>query len=105
MDGFELAISNQRYFFYNNDTPFNNSSSSSISMNKRCTNKILAEANIPVPKGVLFYSKDLEQEPLENVIVDLRFPLVIKPTDGSLGAGVLCNIKTLDELSFFFKTI
>lgn len=103
MSGFELKISNRRYFFYNNDTPFNNSSSSFIAMNKYCTNQILATANIPVPKGILFHRTDLEREPLENIIADLRFPLVIKPTDGSLGIGVLCNIKTIDELSFFLK--
>lgn len=103
MNGFELKISEQRYFFYNNDTPFNLSSSSFIAMNKYCTNQMLATANIPVPKGILFHRTDLERESLENIIADLRFPLVIKPTDGSLGIGVLCNIKTIDELSFFLK--
>lgn len=103
MNGFELKISNRRYFFYNNDTPLNISSSSFIAMNKYCTNQILARAHIPVPRGVLFHSTDLEQESLENIIADLRFPLVIKPADGSLGIGVLCNIKTINELSLFLK--
>lgn len=103
MNGFELKLSNHSYFFFNNDTAFNASSSSQISMNKYCTNQILASANIPVPKGILFHSTDLEREPLENIIADLRFPLVIKPTNGSLGIGVLCNIKTIKELSFFLK--
>jgi D-alanine-D-alanine ligase-like ATP-grasp enzyme len=103
MDGFELTIRNQRYFFYNNDTPFNTSSSAFIAMNKYCTNKILAMANIPVPKGVLFHPGSLERESLAHIIADLRFPLVIKPTDGSLGIGVLCNIKTIDELAFYLK--
>lgn len=101
MNGFELSISNRRYFFYNNETPFNVSSSSSIATNKYCTNQMLAAANIPVPKGVLFHSN--HPEPLENIIADLRFPLVIKPVDGSLGQGVLCNIKTFDELALFLK--
>ncbi|KTD57611.1 UDP-N-acetylmuramyl tripeptide synthase [Legionella shakespearei DSM 23087] len=101
--GFELKISNRHYLFYNNDTPFNNSSSSFIAINKYCTNQILAAANIPVPKGILFHTTDLEHDSLENIIANLRFPLVIKPADGSLGMGVLCNIKTFDELSFFLK--
>lgn len=103
MEGFELNMPKQRYFFYYNDTPFNRSSSAFIAMNKYCTNQILAMANIPVPKGILFRSAYLEQEPLADLIADLRFPLVIKPTDNSLGLGVLCNIKTLDELSFYLK--
>ena len=101
--GFELKISNRHYLFYNNDTPFNNSSSAFIAVNKYCTNQILATANIPVPKGILFHATDLENDCLENIIANLRFPLVIKPADGSLGMGVLCNIKTFDELSFFLK--
>ncbi len=103
MNGFELKLKNTSYFFYNNDTPLNTSSSAFIAMNKYCTNQILAKANIPVPKGILFQSTSLEREPLENSVAELRFPLVIKPTDGSLGIGVLCNIKTMDELSFFLK--
>lgn len=103
MNGFELKVRSRRYFFYNNDTPFNTSSSSFIAMNKYCTNQVLAKANIPVPKGVLFHISDLEREPLENIIAGLRFPLVIKPVDGSLGIGVLCNIKTITELSFYLK--
>lgn len=72
-------------------------------MNKFCTNQLLAAENIPVPRGVLFQRSDLEQEALENIIADLRFPLVIKPATGSLGTGVLCNIKTITELAFFLK--
>lgn len=103
MNGFELSMNKRRYFFYKNDTPFNRSSSSFIAMSKYCTNQILAMENIPVPKGVLFDKNEFKQEPLENIIADLRFPLVIKPNDGSLGLGVLCNIKTIDELSFFLN--
>ncbi len=60
-------------------------------------------ASIPVPKAVLVQGADLERESLEDIIADLRFPLVIKPTCGSLGIGVLCNIKTIEELAFFLK--
>jgi D-alanine-D-alanine ligase-like ATP-grasp enzyme len=102
-NGFELKINKCHYFFYNNDTPFNTSSSSAIAIDKYSTNSILANAKIPVPKSILFHHSDLEQEPLENIIADLMFPLVIKPVDGSLGIGVLCNIKTIEELSFFLK--
>lgn len=102
-NGFELKMSRFHYLFYNNDTPFNTSSSSFIAINKYTTNQILAMANIPVPKAILLHRTDLQREPLENIIAELRFPLVIKPVDNSLGIGVLCNIKTFKELSFFLK--
>ena len=103
MNGFDLKIGKYRYFFSNNDTPFNTSSSSSIAIDKYCTNQILAAANIPVPRSILFHSAALEREPLENIIADLRFPLAIKPADGYSEVGVLCNIKSIEELSFFLK--
>lgn len=103
MNGFELRIRKYHYFFYNNDTPLNTSSSSFIAMNKYCTNQILARMDIPVPRGILFHRDDLLREPLENIISDLRFPLVIKPANGSLGIGVLCNIKTIEELAGYLK--
>ena len=78
-------------------------SSAFIAMNKYTTHHMLAMANIPVPKAVLLHNTDLEREPLENTIANLRFPLVIKPVDRSLKKGVLCNINTMKDLRFFLK--
>lgn len=103
LNGFELKANDRRYLFYNNDTPFNTSSSSFIAMNKYCTNQILAAEHLPVPRSILCHRTDLERKPLEDIIADLRFPLVVKPADGSSGRGVLCNIKTIQELSVILK--
>lgn len=98
MDGFELKLGKHYYLFSNNDTPFNNSSSASIAVDKYCTNKLLEMAGIPVPKAISLHVSEFQQGTLEKKIVDIKFPLVVKPLTGSLGIDVLCNIQSLDEL-------
>lgn len=99
INGFELKIGNRRYLFADNDTPFNNSSSAKIAVDKYRTNQLLAMADIPVPKGVSVHTSEFKSETYHKKIAGLKFPLVIKPLTGSLGVDVLCNIQSLDELT------
>lgn len=100
-NGFELKLGKNYYQFVENETPLNNSSSARIAVDKYCSNKLLAMAGIPVPKAIFLTIKEFEQGTFEDKIARLTFPLVIKPVDGSLGIGVLCNIQTLNELKIF----
>lgn len=52
------------------------------------TKKILTEARIPVPKGIIVSS----EEELTERINEVPFPLVVKPLDGNHGRGVTTNI-------------
>ncbi len=61
-------------------------------------------AGIPVPKSVALHIDEFKQNKTEEIIAHLKFPLVIKPVDGSLGTGVLCNIQTLEQLLLFLPT-
>ncbi len=70
-------------------------------MDKYCSNKLLEAAGIPVPKAIALGANYFKPETIEEHIAGLKFPLVIKPLDGSLGIGVLCNIKTVEELNQF----
>ena len=98
IDGFELQLGKHHYLFAGNETPFNNSSSASIAVDKYCTNKLLEMADIPVPKAIFLHVSEFQQKTFEEKIIDLKFPLVIKPLTGSLGIDVLCNVQSLDEL-------
>lgn len=97
-DGFELKLGGKYYHFIENETPLNSSTGSRIADNKYCTNKILARAGIPVPKAIRLTIDEYSDATIEHLIHPLSFPLVIKPVDGSLGIGVLCNITSLTEL-------
>jgi D-alanine-D-alanine ligase-like ATP-grasp enzyme len=104
INGFELKLGKHSYLFCENETPFNNSSSARIAVNKYVSNKLLERAGLPVPKAVSIHVDEFKQNKIEETIVHLKFPLVIKPVDGSLGIGVLCNIQTLEQLLHFLPT-
>ncbi|WP_242604330.1 hypothetical protein, partial [Legionella birminghamensis] len=105
IDGFEIVLGKQHYYFSYNELPFNNSCSARIAVNKFYTNKLLENAGIPVPKAAYLNITDFEENLLDERIADLKFPLVIKPLTGSLGMGVLCNIQSPEELNYHLKQI
>lgn len=60
--------------------------------NKDRTKKILADAFIPVPKGVVINGL----EALEQAVAEVGYPLVVKPLDGNQGKGATTDIRSLD---------
>ncbi len=99
IDGFDLRLGKKRYFCRGVVNCFNDHCSVSIARNKYCSNKLLENAGFPVPKAIAISRAEFEDGKLEEYLVGLKFPLVIKPTqDGRRGRDVLCNIQTLEEL-------
>lgn len=68
-----------------------------IGSEKDDTKVLLEEKGVPVPKGKGF-APDAEDEEILTYGQELGFPLVLKPTDGSLGLGVVTNIFSMEEL-------
>jgi cyanophycin synthetase len=66
---------------------------------KEETKKLLAEANLPVPKGILVYSESGLRERIDEV----RFPVVLKPLDGNHGRGVTTNVRDVEKAVFGFN--
>jgi cyanophycin synthetase len=66
---------------------------------KEETKKILAEANLPVPRGILVRS---ERELVER-IGEVRYPIVLKPLDGNHGRGVTTDISSFEKALFGFN--
>lgn len=64
-----------------------------IAGDKEDTKFLLAQAEIPVPKGDIIRT----EAGLEEAIEDLGFPLVIKPIDGNHGRGVTTNIRSKEQ--------
>jgi cyanophycin synthetase len=66
--------------------------------NKDLTKKLLDEAGVPVPRGVVV------RDPEEAVRAArrLRYPLVTKPLDGNHGRGVTIDIQNEEQLRFGF---
>lgn len=66
-------------------------------VNKDKTKQYLEAANVPTPKGKRF-SRDSEDVKLIEFANKLGYPLVLKPTSGHAGKGVVSGIKDEDEL-------
>ena len=101
INGFELKLGRHYYLFREYETPFNNISSASIAADKYCTSKLLERADIPVPQSVYLHIDDFKQNRTTELIVHLKFPLVIKPLNGAQGKDVLCNIQNMEQLLTF----
>lgn len=67
-------------------------------MNKDVTKRILSTKGIPVPEGKQF-SREADMTEMIQYANEIGFPVVIKPTDGSFGRGVLSDIQTEGELN------
>lgn len=62
-----------------------------LACDKEGTKRILGEAGVPVPRGVVIYYMDELEEAIEDVG---GFPIVIKPLDGNHGRGITININS-----------
>jgi len=67
--------------------------------NKDLTKKLLDEAGVPVPRGVVVRSEDEAIRSAKR----LRYPLVTKPLDGNHGRGVTIGIMNEEQLLFGFR--
>lgn len=70
-----------------------------IAGDKEDTKKILSNAYIPVPKGMVIR----EESELTEAIGEIAFPLVVKPIDGNHGRGITTNVKTVEEAHAAFN--
>ncbi|MGQ0827829.1 MAG: hypothetical protein ACT4ON_05490 [Bacteroidota bacterium] len=66
---------------------------------KEDTKKVLDEAHIPVPKGILIQT----EAGLYERIGEVKFPLVVKPLNGNQGRGVTTNVNTIEGALFGFE--
>jgi cyanophycin synthetase len=60
-----------------------------IAGDKDKTKRMLDNAGVPVPRGVIIYSED----ELKDAVEDIGYPLVTKPLDGHQGKGASINIR------------
>ncbi|WP_035187532.1 ATP-grasp domain-containing protein, partial [Alteribacter aurantiacus] len=73
-------------------------------MNKDLTYACLAEQGVPIPKGRTFEEGTTSDEIIQFAET-LGYPLVIKPTDGKGGVGVIANIKTKEDFIHNLKYV
>jgi cyanophycin synthetase len=99
MQCLRIRLGKKNYYFMGPITPMNSSSSMFIAKNKHRLLQLLKKSGFPVPNHIAVSKESNWQELLPPHLEDLKFPVVIKPTlDTHSGEGVVCSIKTPDQL-------
>ncbi len=98
---FSLSSDTKTHYFFRTRGDLVSNEAVEIGSEKDDTKYVLEEAGIPVPKGKGFDSEATNEE-IIAYCKSLGYPLVVKPTNASLGNGVVTNIRTDEEL---FKAI
>src|SRR5690625_2559712 len=93
---FSLQSKENKHFFYRSRGDKVANEAVDIGTNKQQTREKLEKANVPTPKGKDFHINDLEE--MLKYAEQIGYPVVVKPTLGSLGKGVTTNIQSEAEL-------
>ena len=68
------------------------------SLNKHTTSSMLKNKGVQVPNYYLYNKNKNIEYNLQEILVKLNYPLVVKPTNGTYGNGVKTNINNKKEL-------
>src|SRR5690625_3296600 len=93
---FSLSSEDRTHYFFRTRGDKVSSEAVELVDDKGITKDILAEKNVPVPKGKGF-PEDATDEEIIEFSKTIDYPIVFKPTDASLGMGVVTNIKSDEE--------
>lgn len=94
---YELSDGLKRHRFDDSSGDLNTPQAYEICDDKHLTNQYLIKAQVPIPYGKTFNITATTEEILQYA-QSLHYPLVVKPTDGLGGRGVVSNIKNETDL-------
>lgn len=96
---FSLSSKDRTHYFFRTRGDKVSNEAVMIGKDKERTKQVLKSQGVSVPEGQQFK----EDEPNESIVEyahKLGYPIVIKPTDGSFGRGVIANITSTGELEY-----
>src|SRR5690625_345097 len=94
---FSLSSKEETHYFFRSRGDKVTNEAVQIGRNKERTNDSLKDAGVLIPEGKRF-AEGAQDEVLISYAEDLGYPIVLKPTDGSFGRGVVSNITSAGEL-------
>lgn len=94
---FSLSSEERTHYFFRTRGDKVSNEAVEIGSEKDLTKKYLAKEGVPVPEGLGFYEEDTDETILQKA-EEIGYPLVLKPTDGSLGNGVVTNITSKEKM-------
>ena len=93
---FSLSSEKRTHYFFRTRGDKVTNEAVELAADKGVTKEILEKINVPVPKGKGFSAEATDEE-IISYSKTIDFPLVFKPTDASLGMGVVTNINSHEE--------
>jgi D-alanine-D-alanine ligase-like ATP-grasp enzyme/acylphosphatase len=94
---FSLSSKERTHYFFRTRGDKVTNEAVRIGSDKDETKVWLAKAGVPVPEGRKFEASSTDEEIIQYAL-EINFPLVLKPTNASLGNGVVTNIKDVKSL-------
>ncbi|WP_163969614.1 acylphosphatase [Oceanobacillus halotolerans] len=94
---FSLRSKEKTHYFFRTRGDKISNKAVDIGRDKEKTKEYVKAADIPVPEGLQFSEEDSD-EMIKEYVSSIGFPVVVKPTDGSFGRGVISNITSMGEL-------
>src|SRR5690625_2136531 len=94
---FSLSANDKTHFYFRSRGDEVSNKAVEICNNKEKTKTVISNAGVPVPKGKLFRKNTLN-DAMITYAKNIGFPVVLKPTNGSMGRGVYSNIQDEKEL-------
>lgn len=67
-------------------------------IDKNKTKQVLSNKGVPVPEGTRFFINETSDDEIVSYANSIGFPVVVKPTSGSLGNGVMANLENEKDL-------
>lgn len=101
---FSLSTSYRTHYFFRTRSDIITNEAVEIGSDKDKTKKVLSKLGVPVPNGKRFNSSYSDEQIVDESL-EIGFPLVVKPVDGSFGRGVITNIINKESLKKAVKYI
>lgn len=101
---FSLTYKDRTHYFFRSRGDKVTNEAVNIGGNKDKSKQALAKAGIQIPEGKRFNS-NISDEGIVAYGEKIGFPVVLKPTDGSFGRGVITNIKNKLELETALRNV
>jgi len=98
----KLLLYNDKTISYNKH--FNTVENINNAKNKYITSQILSKNNIPIPRFIKINCSESALSIFQNMKKhNIKFPVVIKPINGTFGIDVITDISNIDELEVQLK--
>src|SRR5690625_4839779 len=96
---FSLSSKDKTHYFFRTRGDKVTNGAVAVGKDKERTKQVLKKKGVPTPEGRQFNENE-SNDAIRQYVTSLGFPVVLKPTDGSFGRGVVTNIKNKQDLEF-----